>query len=293
MDLVTVTCNRDFQHMLLQAESIQKFIEPCTHWIIINEYEDLDVNKWHNALSKFYTKHKFYILTPDNFKTDQMPHRKWHGQQYFKLAVSKLINTDYLILDTKNFFIRPTSLNYWKNILGNGILYELGKDGEAWEDISEYYAKKLNTTPLPHHLCAVTPFKVDIDIMRTYNIGNLINDLYPTKEEETEYLKLNGKKLFPSEFVLYSYIAKDYISMYKSIETSSLHVIPKHLQNKNEKQIFVEIIRKILQAKVNNNIKSFAVHPLIFGYLTNTHIKYINTWLIKLGFTFQFTNKLT
>jgi hypothetical protein len=44
-NLVTVTCNRDFQFMLLQAESIQKFLEPCHHWIVINEYEDLEKEK--------------------------------------------------------------------------------------------------------------------------------------------------------------------------------------------------------------------------------------------------------
>ncbi len=292
MDLVTVTCNRDFQHMLLQAESIQKFLEPCTHWIIINEYEDLDVDKWHGALSKFYTNHRYNILTPAYFNINAMSHRRWHGQQYFKLAISTIINTDYLILDTKNFFIRPTSLNHWKNTLGSGVLHEWSKFGKEWEDISKHYAKKFNTTPLAHFLF-VTPFKVDINIIRTYDIENLLNNLYPTKEEEKTYYELTGNQLFPSEFILYSYIAQEYIDMYKSIEPNFLYVIPIHLQNKNENQIFTEIIRKIAQADSNKKINSFAFHPLIFDSLSNTHIKYINTWLIKLGFTFQFANKLT
>ena len=108
MDLVTVTCNRDFQHMLLQAESIQKFLEPCTHWIVINEYEDLDVDRWHNALSKFYTNHKYNILTPTDFGISMPPFNGWLTQQYFKLAISTFTNQDYIIMDTKVFFIKPT-----------------------------------------------------------------------------------------------------------------------------------------------------------------------------------------
>ena len=49
MYLATVTCNRDFQQMLLQAESIQKFVEPCKHVIIINE-DKFDYNFWYRWL---------------------------------------------------------------------------------------------------------------------------------------------------------------------------------------------------------------------------------------------------
>ena len=37
MYLVTVACYRDFYQILIQAESINLFLEPCTHYIIINE----------------------------------------------------------------------------------------------------------------------------------------------------------------------------------------------------------------------------------------------------------------
>ena len=61
MYLATVTCNRDFQQMLLQAESIQRFLNPCKHVIIINEsYPDLDF--WNRWLKPYYTNHELVIM---------------------------------------------------------------------------------------------------------------------------------------------------------------------------------------------------------------------------------------
>lgn len=295
MDLVTVTCNRDFQFMLLQAESIQKFLEPCHHWIVINEYEELDTNRWHHALSKFYTKHTFKILTPDDFKINSLPHRKWHAQQYFKLAISTLINQDYLILDTKSFFIRPTKLDEWNDTMGSGILHKFGEsiDGPPWEDISLHYSKIFNTEPLTHFLFNV-PFKVNIDILKKYNkTRNLMADLYPSGDILKSYFESTGKQLFPSEFILYSYIARDHFDNYKQKERSFLYVVPANVKNKNDIQILAEVMRKILSSEQNTMITTFAFHPLIFNSLSNMHIKHINKWLNNLGLTFQFDYKLT
>ena len=61
MDLVTVVCNRDYQQMLLQAESIQKFLAPCKHWVIVND-EEPDVLFWQENLSKYYTNHELIVI---------------------------------------------------------------------------------------------------------------------------------------------------------------------------------------------------------------------------------------
>ena len=294
MDLVTVTCNRDFQHMLLQAESIQKFLEPCHHWIVINEYEDLDIKKWQNVLSKFYTKHTYKILTPDDFSMDATAYRyrKWYGQQYFKLAISKFINKDYLILDTKSFFIRPDSLTNWYDTMGSGILHKFGEsiDGPPWEDTSLYYANKLNVEPLTNFLFG-PPFKINMNVMQNLNMKNLLNDLYPNTEEEQSYFELKGKKLFPSEFIFYSYFAKEYFDQYAHKDRSFLNIVPAHVRDKNETQILVEIMRKILDSERNTVITTFALHPLVFNNLSNKHVDYINKWLTKLGLNFQFNYK--
>jgi hypothetical protein len=297
MNLVTVTCNRDFQHMLLQAESIQKFVEPCTHWIVINEYENLNVDKWHDALSKIYSDHKYNILTPTDFGISILPTSGWHTQQYFKLAISTFTNADYIIVDTKVFFIKPTTLDYWKNSMGNGILYKFRESIEGpswvdnWKDISTYYAKKFNATPLTHFLFS-PPFKIDIDIIKTYDMKNLLSDLYPTKEEEKSYFELNGKQLYPSEFIFYSYLARDYFDRHVPVEHSVLSIYPIHLKDKNETQILQEILQKMTLADVNNNITCFSIHPLIFNRLSDHQINLINKWLTKKGFNFQFSPKI-
>ena len=97
-NLVTVACNRDFRHLLLQAESIQKFVEPCTHWIVINEFENLDIGYWENSLRPFYTNHQFNILIPNDFDIKSLTHGEWHSQQFFKIAIANIINEDYLLL---------------------------------------------------------------------------------------------------------------------------------------------------------------------------------------------------
>lgn len=289
MDLVTVTCNRDFQHMILQAESIQKFLEPCTHWIVINEYEDLDVSVWINELDKYYTKHQYKIITPYDFKINSLPHKKWHGQQYFKLAISSIIDKDYLLLDTKNFFIRHTDLNQWNHTMGSGVLHKFGESelSGQWEDISRYYANKLNVNPLTHFLFNV-PFKVNINVLKKYDIEKLIDDLYPAKIDYESYYNLTGKKLFPSEFIFYSYLAQSDFEGYSSREISFLHVLPSHIKNKNSAQIFKELVHFTSSADKNNNIETFAFHPLLFDTLSNNHVQYINHWLRKKDFKFQF-----
>lgn len=287
--LVTVTCNRDFQHMLLQAESIQKFVGPCTHWIVINEYENLDIQHWHNALNKFYTHHQYKILTPNDFSVKSITHREWHSQQFFKLAVSKLINEDYLILDTKSFFIRPTNLDEWDDTIGSGTLNKFGEsiEGPSWEDISTHYATKLNVSPLTHFVFNV-PFKVKADVLKTYDLNKLADDLYPSEEEQKNYFNLKGKQLFPSEFILYSYLVRDYFDYYKSIPRSFVYVVPAHIRNKNNAEILVEIMRKTISADRDENITTFAFHPLIFESLSKTHIEYVNSWISKMNFKFQF-----
>ena len=289
-NLVTVTCNRDFQHMLLQAESIQKFVEPCIHWIIINEYDEIDIYYWDSKLSPYYTKHQCVILTPDDFVIKPINQREWHSQQFYKLYISTYINEDYLILDTKSFFIKPVTLKDWSDTTGSGVLHKFGEsiDGPPWEGVSKIYAKKLNTTPLTHFLFNV-PFKIDNNVLKKYDIEKLIHDLYFSTEEEEEYMNKNGKHLFPSEFILYSYLAEHKFKQFNPKPCSFVYVVPANIKNKNEDEILAVIIIKTLMAEPNPDITSFAFHPLIFEKLSKRHINYINKWLYKLNFSFQFT----
>ena len=104
MDLVTVTCDLDFNQMLLQAESISKFLKPCTHWVVIND-QHIDKEKWESALTPYYHNHTLKLFTPN---WNSIPSDfGWAKQQAYKFVVSKYVNDDYLLLDSKNFFIKP------------------------------------------------------------------------------------------------------------------------------------------------------------------------------------------
>jgi hypothetical protein len=135
---------------------------------------------------------------------------------------------------------------------------------------------------------------IDYFFARTSNTSSLIMILderdfkrqnYTTSKEE--YMNRNGKELFPSEFILYSYLAKNNFEQFNSKPRSFLYVVPDNIKNENE--ILVEIVTKTLKAERNPDITSFAFHPLIFEKLSDRHINYINKWLSKLNFSFQFT----
>ena len=88
MNLVTVACNRDFNQMLLQAESIQMHLDPCTHWVIVNE-RNPDINFWQSALSPFYKNHELKLLFPGELLFPGKHYYKggWNSQQTYKFWI--------------------------------------------------------------------------------------------------------------------------------------------------------------------------------------------------------------
>lgn len=166
MDFVTVACERDFELIKLQAESMDKFVDPCTHWIFVN---DMFPNKkrWQEALAPYYTKHKLnlifhkwyhYLYAPDGFIR--------HAA--YKLLMVKLINYDFVALDPKNFFIKPCNVNDWKDIIGSG---RIGWD-PRWQAASERYAKRFNVPLITDKmLISECPFVYKHD--RLKQLGNI------------------------------------------------------------------------------------------------------------------------
>lgn len=191
MDLVTVTCKKDLQFFELQVKSTVKFLQPCTHWVIINEDDPAEALE---KISKVYqnSQHQLKILTQKDFMPLQGS--GWQKQQAYKLLVSKYINDDYLLLDSKNFFIRNCSTDHWKNTVGCGFL-ERVVDG-PWEEASNYYARQLNKDVLHRCLSVQTPFKIQKSILdKLDNIDSAIK-------------RFNLKPLdtLHSEFLFYSYL---------------------------------------------------------------------------------------
>jgi hypothetical protein len=188
MDLVTVTCKRDIQQMILQAESIQKFLAPCTHWVVIND-QDVDITKWKTILEPYYTDHTLKFWVPDwNNHTGV----GWDKQQVYKFTVSQFLDDDYVVLDSKNFFIKQTNINNWRNILGSGHLEKINEGWPKWQATNNHYADYFKSMPLRAVLAVQTPFVFKIAITK--------------KLDDDFILWFNSSEIMPSEFLCYSYL---------------------------------------------------------------------------------------
>lgn len=279
--------------MLLQAESIQKFLAPCKHYVVINE-EKVNIEAWRNYLSPYYDRHELILLSQrDLFINDDPKLGGTHTQQVCKLEISKLIRDDYLILDTKNFFIKPTSIKEWKRYMGStGIRYldesmfttdiqKLQQD-KVFIDAIKAYAQRLGFVKLPpYYLTPMTPFKVDYDYLSKCKVDSFKN--YILKD-------INGNSLSaPSEFILYSFLVHYYIS-------PEHHTIKDHDLQKTScafYQNFELFIEELMNGTIYNhleysNIKVWGIHRLLLEKLDPSHIKKINEYLKQKGFNYQF-----
>lgn len=193
MDLVTVTCARDKTIMGLHAHSIDRWVQvPCTHWIVIEDHT-IPREEWLEHLQPFYHRHTLKLITDLSPNTQAThPRSGWLRQQAIKLLVSRYINDDtYLILDSKNFFIKPVDLDNWPIAQGNNILDQIKFN---WPEINTILDKHNITQPI-NSWSVTTPFRVKksiIDKMLELDLN----------------IFLNPVNKWASEFLLYSIFAQ-------------------------------------------------------------------------------------
>ena len=263
MDIVTVTCLRDIDDMLRQAESIEKFVEPCTHWVIVND-DKLDLFK--QFLKPYYTKHSLNLINFSNSFLDKVS-CGYKRQQILKLSMSKFLKEKYLVLDSKNFFIKSTNVNEFKTQIGSGML-ELVNNNHLFYETVEQYKNILDYKKLDNlHLAIQTPFVIDSGILcNSLNLDNLLN----------EFVKI---KPHMSEFFLYSLVYE------KSVRSE----ISKEIQNSSKPIHYTAFektksIENIIQMSYNLNVKVLALHRNYVDAINNNEIRMFNKFLISLGF---------
>lgn len=205
MDLVTVTCLRDHKDMLRQAQSISLFLEPCTHWVIVND-ENIDQEFWTNTLAPFYTKHTLKLLFPKwstwsfNFIEKKLfkPRHPtgYKNQQVYKLMISQQINDDYLIIDSDTFFIKPTSIDEWADTMGSGRTMPFENIDLDMQQTIQLYADKLKCDVPQLMFDSCVPFVVKNSVMKSVrNLKSLVKWFNRVK------------RLPQSEFYLYNLLA--------------------------------------------------------------------------------------
>jgi hypothetical protein len=167
----------------------------CNHYVIIEDSK-LDLKTWHDILSPYYKHHHLHLISGasllplDCYDRDTYKKNGWHRSMLCKLLVAKTIQSKkYLILDSKNFFVRKQSLDDWPIEDGNGIIEEYNHFG--WAEVDEFCLQ--NNINIPKIVySATTPFMVDTALVREM----IKFDILP--------LFLNKAEQWSSEFFLYS-----------------------------------------------------------------------------------------
>lgn len=267
MDVVTVTYNNDFNNMLRQAQSIYKYTEPFTHWVIINDKSQLDF--WRRNLEPYYAKHTLHLLHICN-DTISSVYCGYRRQQLIKLYMSKIIKEKYLVLDSKNFFIRPTSTIEFENQIGSGMLETVDEHHLFYECVKHYTQfvdnkNKTNNT----HISIHTPYVIEPEVLFEFsnsNIDKLIKD----------FSSYDG---LLSEFFLYSMI-------YEKIKNVEIISHMKQSSKPIHRTLFGTYIspEKLIEKLRADNTKVLGFHPTYLELLSDEDKQTINTHLTNLKF---------
>jgi hypothetical protein len=213
IDLVTVTCARDIGIQQLQSYSIDLMLtDPCNHYVIVED--NLNIETWYDTLIPYYTKHQLHLISggsllpPECYVNDSRKKNGWHRSAVLKLLAVKKIQSDkYLILDSKNFFVHPQSVNDWPLEDGNGIIDKY--DSNGWDEIDKFCLD--NHIPVPDNVYnSSTPFIVSTNVVK--------------KIIEFDFLPLffDKKDWWSSEIFLYSIFTQWAGNKLKSTPTPNL-----------------------------------------------------------------------
>jgi hypothetical protein len=264
MDLLTVTCNKDKLQMQLQAESIQKYLSPCRHWVVIND-SYVCIEEWRSLLSPYYQNHQLELIDVSSnnsiFSTEK---GGWSRQQYYKFALFKQIQTDYLILDSKNFFIKPVSLGDWDLVIGNGTITNFKSD-ENWKHTIQEYSSKLNVPEVFEHLSIVTPFVFHKSVL----------DLIEDYDSFLEWFA--NQTVIESEFLFYSMLLHKHNLFPSKSELPKFHLITK-LYDFSITQLCKLFFEK-------ENIKVAGLHRTLVANFKEHEQILFNRWLNSVGLT--------
>jgi len=281
MHLATLTCNRDIRQTLLQAESIQKFVNPCTHWVIVNQYKISDDHKrrWFEYLNPFYTKHKLELIFPEDIQVDNpILHNIPYGTLYnngwkYQFTVAKLIKDDYLCLTPKNFFIKNVELENYRNVVGNGTLIN-NIMSEGQQEISKF----LNQTPPDFVFSSHPPMVMNYKVL-TERLGDMTEFDKFWDRMTLKTIETNGK-FGIMDWQFYSYLMANRFHW----------TITKDAFNSNIRSLNYEKFSKDPLSFLDNvysqeKVVTLGMHRQFLEYCNENDLMLINQWLSNKGLT--------
>lgn len=278
MHIITVTYEKEFSLLNLQALSINKFwtdeidrisiISNSNNIEIIKEIEEIVLPNYGRFSSKVdIIKSSDYI--PD-FETPS-----WRSQQYLKLVVSaESKSRNILILDSKNHFIRPVSKKDFISEEGLSISYmekhiSLKKYLDACLEFLNYKGSYPQET-----LPCVTPYTVDASLVREVIY-------YCEKERGKKFIDIffQENRMITEFFLIFAYlIEKDLLSSYFKIRNRSNFVTLFRVWPETQAKWDWAINRLN-----DNDVKAFGLHSgRVTKLSTEQRSEILNLWL-KVG----------
>lgn len=266
MHILTVTCLKDKRQFTLQLHSIKKYLRGSfKHFIVINDTPQSLTKKikksWYRSVQEIYEGIIDYEIFFAKWNEDWgLCDYGWKSQQVFKLYFYEIIKKDYVILDSKNFFIRPMDVAEFENICGSG---KLDHPGPHFDHINNLYAKEFNCEPIKKPLSPTTPFVISYDVLKNYaEPYDIAQRLYS--------LKINNHD-WPSEFIFYSYLVKEQLDEVEKPIISATAWYPSNLN------WWFDIILN------NNSIKIVGIHKNVKKNLTKKTRDKIRKLLLNFG----------
>lgn len=237
----------------LQFKTFERFLEPCTINIVLNEHNPKRLKKiiqsiTANSIHKVVYFTRYEIL--ENYQCCG-----YLSQQLCKLLIP--INSDYVVLDDKDLFIKPTSYEQLLNFYP--VLYQPDNGSELVNTFNDFYymcCKKFGETQVnePNTPRFIRKQVVN-DIIKyfgtKYNFINWFLSYIKTVPEQS---------IMISEFMLYDFfndknngVVGNQYAYYPKIE----RMIPKNLPHQN-------LINQIINDMKNN------------GYPHETVVEYVD-----------------
>lgn len=267
--LVTVTCDRDLNQLILQSHSIDLFVKEKIQHFIFVENTTKSIEDWYKILKPFYSKHDLQLFL-QNVNADM---HGWYNQQIIKLNAVNYINDDYIVLDSKNFFIKPTNLNY---TIPEGSYLLL--DSTGWTDKFSKYLKNVYNLSVPTYFYTQqTPFFMRKSVVERILTSIDINKLFVDCAKE---------QIYPSEFLLYG--------IFSDIKPN------KKEWNKNYESHTIyftwwwnyQIEESEFENIYNSTVDILGIHKNVWFH-KNNKIKILCNWLVSKGLNLRYVAPAT
>ena len=257
MDIVTIVFDCETEKNLLKVQFFSyKFIK----FEINNIYVIWNDDGNHIYLQEYiswlpdYLRGKVKLIHRDNLINKQ--ETNWYNQQILKILISQIVESDYyLILDTKNHFIRNVYIEdyfYYSAPAARPKLF-IGDAGS----MIQYYKNCLNYFDVKSNVKALTttPF------LMNKNITIEMIQFIEKKENKSFYTFFMENKALYTEFYLYQSFLIYSNSKYYLCNKNYSSVMNHPLTDWNSLNKYEETLK-------NDNIKCFGLHRNSIKYFT-------------------------